>query len=114
MTATAEVPKRTRRPWRGSEIAVLVQHFTHGGLDATLKSYPPGEHHRVRAKLVELGLVEKAPKPTLTDDSKRFVDKFIVAMKGELPHDPTQAVLVARYAIKELAALLPQRKKAEK
>lgn len=106
--------KYKRRPWTGAQIAVLTQHFCHGGLEKTLAAYPAAEHHRVRAKLVELGLVPKAPKPTLSLGLKKQADGYVEDLKREAKADPTQAILAARYAIKELAALLPQRKKAEK
>ena len=95
------VAEGRRKSWTQANVAALVTAFH------TPKG--PGTSdfsERDVAKLIELGLVAKPQKPTLTEDAHAIVDKAV----GSIHHLPEpQRTLALRHAIKSLQAFLPKR-----
>ena len=97
MTITLEAPVKTKRKnWTQVQVAHLVRRH--------LENTPVSAEET--AKLVELGLVQKPGKPSLTNASQSTVEDFLASLKT---FAEPQRTLSARYAIKALTALLPKK-----
>jgi hypothetical protein len=103
-----EPSKPTRRIWRGAEIAELCKHFDHKTKTLHGANLTRFSQEEVVDKLIDLGLVEKPAKATLSQDSRDSVDAFIDVAIVKTLAEP-ERTLAARYAIKQLSALLPKR-----
>lgn len=90
--------KAKRKSWTQTMVAELVFCSTQPGFIAN------AEQH---AKLVELGLRKKPPKPSLDDFDRETLNEFVAAVAGY--GDDSGQQLPVRYAIKQLQALLPKR-----
>jgi hypothetical protein len=94
------------------EVSVLTKlHALHGdtpeGLHKTEKSFERHTPAAVRAKMIELKMIEKPVKPALTDDEMSDLANGIQAAISELPSD--KIVLGIRYAVQSLQGMLPKR-----
>jgi hypothetical protein len=105
------MPRKSPLTWSHQEVGVLGKlHQLHGdtpdGLHKTEKSFERHTPTDVRAKLVELGLMEKPQKPTLTEVETADVDATLERITAMVEPHRTLAI---RYAIDSLKALLPKR-----
>jgi hypothetical protein len=102
-TGTLPLPKakRVRKSWTQAEVAGLVHGF------ASRKNYEgPRPGDEVEAKLLELGLIPKKEKPSLSAIEQGEIDDMLDYFRAVDGNHPTLAI---RYALKHLQSLLPKR-----
>ena len=96
--------KAVRKTWTQAHVALLVrEHAGAGSADAEKLPFTVDER---RAKLIELGLVARDPRPVLHEDLRSQLTVYVERM-GALAEP--QRTLAVRYAIRSLQALLPKR-----
>jgi hypothetical protein len=96
------------------EVSVLTKlHALHGdtpeGLHKTEKSFERHTPAAVRAKMIELEMIEKPVKLALTDDEEAAIREDITDAVTSEVVPVEKRTLAVRYAISELQALLPKR-----
>ena len=105
MVEVAGKPAKTKRVgWSQLQVAELVAVYSTGRGVGPVAGFTA---EQCRAKLIELGIIQRAPKPVLSDAAKVVIDKALHDAV-DIREEPDRS-LAARYAIKRLQELLPKR-----
>lgn len=105
---TGAVVRKKRSVWSQAEVARLLTAHVEGREEWVAVGRPAAE---CRAKLIELGLVQREPKPVLAEGHRRSLDEMAYKL-GALAEP--QRTLAVRYAVSSLRALLPKRERRTK
>jgi len=99
VTGTLPFPKAKRKGWTQLQVAGLVHRHAKGETVSDEE----------REKLIDLGLVAKPQKASLSVATSAEVDEGVLGLYDALVEP--ERTLAIRYAIKALTALLPKRSK---
>jgi hypothetical protein len=105
--------RKVPQVWSHQEISVLTKlHGLHGdtpeGLHKTEKSFERHTPTDVRAKLIELEMLPKPVKPTLTAVEKTQIEE-VLDQSIDKRWDEPRRTLAIRFAISSLSGMLPKR-----